>query len=205
MTGIAGIISRRSSDECQQLVNAMIESMKYERYYTSGTCFVPETGVYGGWVAHEGSFAVRQSVRGCRNDVTLLFSGEWVTPLPSMGQLVSMEQQHNDRDVDQLLHLYDEEGDRFVGQINGLFSGLLIDRKRKHALLFNDRYGIERIYYYEKDGTTIFASEAKALLRVCSELRKFDDEGVVQFLTFGCTTGERTLFHNVRYLPGGSL
>ena len=60
--------------------------------------------------------------------------------------------------------------------LNGLFSGLLVDRRRNLALLFNDRYGIERIYYHETPAALYFASEAKALLRVLPELRAFDEE-----------------------------
>jgi asparagine synthase (glutamine-hydrolysing) len=205
MPGIVGIIGQQSPEVCQYLVQAMVGSMQYEHFYESGTCFVPEFGMYGGWVAHEGSFAARQSAYTDRNDVTLLFSGECFPPYLSTDKSASPIPRGGGREVDRLLRLYEEEGDRFIGQMNGLFSGLLIDRKRKRALLFNDRYGIERIYFYEKDGTTFFASEAKALLRVVPELRAFDDEGVAQFLTFGCTMGERTLFHNVRFLSGGSI
>lgn len=205
MPGIAGVISDRPADQCRRLLKAMIDCMRYEPFYISGTYFVPEIGVYGGWVAHEGSFAARQSAYGERNGVDLLFSGECFSPFHTSSPPVSSENQGGNHDADDLLHLYDKKGESFVAQLNGLFSGLLIDRGRKRTFLFNDRYGIERIYYYEKDGTTYFASEAKALLRVVPELRAFDDEGVAQFLAFGCTLGERTLFRNVRLLPGGSL
>lgn len=204
MPGIAGIISNHPAGECQRLVQSMIECMCYESFYVSGTCFVPEIGVYGGWVAHEGSFAAHQSACVERNDVDLLFSGECFPPFSSHSTDLSRNQD-NSHGVVNLLHLYDEYKDSFITQLNGLFSGLLIDRRQKRALLFNDRYGIERIYFYEKDKTLYFASEAKALLRVAPELRAFDDEGVAQFLAFGCTFGERTLFHNIRLAPGGSL
>lgn len=197
MPGIAGIVSRRPAEECQRLVDAMIKSMKYEPFYASGTCFAPEIGVYGGWVAHDGSFAARQSAHGDRDAVTLLFSGECFFPSPDT---------RAGADVDRLPRRYEAEGERFVEQLNGLFSGLLIDRQQKRALLFNDRYGIERIYVHEDgDGTVFFASEAKALLRVVPALRAFDDEGVAQFLTFGCTLAGRTLFRDLRFLPGGSV
>jgi asparagine synthase (glutamine-hydrolysing) len=186
-------------------VDAMIGSMKHESFYSSGTCFAPEIGVYGGWVAHEGSFAAHQSAHSDPNDAALLFSGECFPPFVAPANSVATGHAGNDGGSNQLLSLYAEDGCRFVEKINGLFSGLLIDRNRKRALLFNDRYGIERLYYYEKGGMTFFASEAKALLRVLPELRAFDDEGVAQFLTFGCTLGGRTLFRNLRFLPGGSL
>jgi asparagine synthase (glutamine-hydrolysing) len=63
---------------------------------------------------------------------------------------------------------------------------------------------MERIYYYERDGTAYFASEAKALLRVCPELREFDEKGIAQFLSFGCTMGRQTLFRGLESLPGGT-
>ena len=93
----------------------------------------------------------------------------------------------------------------FVEKLNGLFSGLLIDKRQGKAFLFNDRYGVERVYWHETKDGIFFASEAKALLRVLPELRAFDKEGVAQFLTFGCTLGERTLFRGVHLLPEGSV
>ena len=98
-----------------------------------------------------------------------------------------------------------KNGEQFFKKLNGLFSGLLIDKRQKKAILFNDRYGIERIYYYETQGNFYFASEAKALLRILPELRAFDEEGVAQFLAFGCTLNSRTLFRGVRLLPSASV
>ena len=50
--------------------------------------------------------------------------------------------------------------------LNGRFQGLLTDRTRRTALLFNDRYGMQRIYYHQGRDTFYFAAEAKALLAV---------------------------------------
>ena len=73
------------------------------------------------------------------------------------------------------------------------------------AFLFNDRYGIERLYWFEAGEATYFATEAKALLRVLPQLRAFDPEGVTDFLAFGCTLEWRTLFRGMHLAPGGSL
>jgi asparagine synthase (glutamine-hydrolysing) len=104
-----------------------------------------------------------------------------------------------------LVHFYEEEGDRFFEKLNGLFSGLLIDKRRKTAFLFNDRYGAERIYFHEDRGAVYFASEAKALLRVLPRLREFDEQAVAEFFDFGCNLGTQTLFRGIKLLPGGSL
>lgn len=205
MPGIAGVICPKSEEEGERLVQTMIGSMLHERSYVSGTRFVREMGIYGGWVAHDGSFAARLAMQGESDDPALLVSGECFLSSDRSERAGSGASHDGGRRGGQVLRLYAERQEAFVGELNGLFGGLLIDRRRKRALLFNDRYGIERIYLYEKDGTTFFASEAKALLRVLPELRVFDDEGVAQFLTYGCTLDGRTLFRNVRFLPGGSL
>src|SRR5262245_2060758 len=135
----------------------MIGSMKHEPFYASGTCFAAEIGVYGGWVAHRSSFAAHQSAHSDHNNTALLFSGECFPPFVAPDHADVTRHTGSDCDANQLLRLYAENGYRFVEKINGLFSGLLIDRNRKCALLFNDRYGIERLYYYEKAGMTFFA------------------------------------------------
>ena len=89
--------------------------------------------------------------------------------------------------------------------MNGLFSALIIDQRCQEAVLFNDRYGIERIFLYEEADELFFASEAKALLRVVPKLRALDDDCVAEFLDFGSVGEDRTLFRGVRLLPAGSL
>ncbi len=179
--------------------------MKHDPSCVSGMHCVPEIGAYGGWVAHAGSFAARESDAVAPDGAVLAFSGECFPTHAKAGGADGGGILTSSPDAGSLLRLYEVYGSDFVANLNGLFSGLLIDPKRKIALLFNDRYGMERIYVHEKDGTTFFASEAKALLRVLPELRSFDDHGVAQVLKYGCTLETRTMFRNVKRLPGGSL
>ena len=205
MPGIAGIVSRRSPGECQLLVREMVGTMMHQRTLVSGTHFAPALGVYGGWVAHKGSFAARQFAPGGDSQPALLFSGEYFG-MSAHG----IRPQHNELEGDAcnrnaLLKCYETEQDVFVANLNGLFSGLLIDPTQHRAILFNDRFGSERIYIYERHDATYFASEAKALLRIVPELRCLDDESVAHFLAYGSVLHNRTLFRNLHLLPGGSL
>jgi asparagine synthase (glutamine-hydrolysing) len=205
MPGIAGMISQRPADKCLSHVKAMVGSMEHERFYTSGIHSVPEMGVYSGWVALEGAFAAGQVFLNEQHDVALIFSGECFVDRELPACLREKGHTLGKNKGDWLVHLYEEEGDRFFEQLNGLFSGLLLDKRQGKAFLFNDRYSMERIYWHETNDALYFASEAKALLRVLPELRAFDDEGVAQFLTYGCTFETRTLFRGISLLPGGSL
>ena len=205
MPGIVGMISNRPAHECGSLVKSMVASMEHEPFYTSGIYAVPEMGVYGGWVAHENSFAAAQVFFNEQKDIALIFSGECFMDSEARTRLKNKGHRLAKNDGDWLVYLYEEEGDQFFGKLNGLFSGLLIDKRQGKAFLFNDRYGVERIYWHETEDAAYFASEAKALLRILPELRAFDERGVAQFLTFGCTLESQTLLRGVQLLPGGSL
>jgi len=204
MPGIVGIISQRPSDECQRLVNSMVGAMEYEAFYDSGTHSIPKLGIYTGWVAHEDSFAASQAFFNEQRDIVLVMAGECYVDPETRNSLTRKGHRLENSD-DWLVHLYEEDGDQFFEKLNGLFSGLLIDKRQKKAVLFNDRYRIERIYYYEEDGDFYFASEAKALLRILPQTRAFDEEGVAQFLALGCTLNSRTLFRGVQLLPSASV
>lgn len=206
MPGIAGIISRqKSSDECQRLVASMTQSMMHECFYTSGTQAFAEFGIFAGWVAHAGAMAAGQVFWNERRDVALLFAGECFADVATRTELARKGHEIGTAAGGWLVHLYEETGESFFEGLNGLFSGLLVDLRSKRAFLFNDRYGIERLYWHETKDATYFATEAKALLRVLPDLRAFDDEGLAQYLSFGCTLDWKTLFRGVQLAPGGTL
>ena len=205
MPGIAGIISRKPAADAARLVKTMVAAMRHESFYVAGSFAAPELGVSAGWVAHENSFAARQVFQNEQKDVTLIFSGECFVAAETKDRLKQSGHVFAEAGGDCLAHLYEDEGEKFFEKLNGLFSGLLIDQRQKKFFLFNDRYGMERIYWHENGDAFYFASEAKALLRILPELREFDPEGAAQFLTFGSTLDWRTLFRGIQLVPGGSL
>ena len=205
MPGIVGIVSQKPADECESLVSRMVASMKHERFDTSGMYAAPDMGICGGWVAHENSFAADQVFFNERKDIALLFSGECFMDPQTRSRLREKRHEIGETAGSWLVHFYEEEGDRVFEKLNGIFSGLLIDKRQNKAFLFNDRYGMERIYWHGTGDAFYFASEAKALLTILPQVRAFDEKGVAQFLSFGCTLDSRTLFRGVELLPGGSI
>ncbi len=190
MPGIIGIINQTPSPRCSHLVNAMLSAITYEDFYKSETYFAQEAGIGAGYVGF------KESGDGIFSDPTgntvLIFLGEcFVDTEVARGET--------------LVRMYERDGEKMLERLNGLFCGLLIDKKRKKTLVFNDRYGMRRIYYHERGGSFYLASEAKALLRIFPDLREFDQEGVGDYLTFGCTLEWRTLFREIQIMPGASV
>src|SRR5205823_10633008 len=92
----------------------------------------------------------------------------------------------------------------FPAGLNGRFHGLLTDRSRATTTLFNDRYGMHRIYYHEAKEAFYFAAEAKAILAVRPELRRADARALGELVACGCVLENRTLFEGIQVLPGAS-
>src|SRR4029078_8738662 len=84
------------------------------------------------------------------------------------------------------------------------FTVLLVDLRQRNVVLFNDRYGLQRIYYHEHPAGFYFSSEAKALLKALPELRELDLASLAETFSFGCVLGNKTLFPKIALLPGGS-
>jgi asparagine synthase (glutamine-hydrolysing) len=203
LPGIVGIITKQPRAVAENELRLMLETMLHESFYTSGVWSDSSLGIYVGWVARRGSFAAEMPVRNEKEDVTLLFSGEefpkpgTIDMLRARGHVIAQD------GPSYLVHRYEEES-TFPGELNGRFHGLVSDRTRSTALLFNDRYGLQRLYYHESDDAFYFAAEAKAILKVRPELRAIDPRGLGEFVACGCVLENRTLFRDVRLLPPGS-
>jgi asparagine synthase (glutamine-hydrolysing) len=205
MSTLAGIIVTENREDCTHLLHGMISSVKEGHCSRSGRHIVEELGIYVGWISSDNEFDETQLSVNEAKDVALVFCGECF-----FDPQTSLKPTNSGCGVAKssggwLIDLYEEQGVNCFDKLNGTFSGFLIDQRRNKAFLFNDRYGVGRIYWHESNGSFYFASEAKALLQILPGLRAFDNEGVAQFLNFGCTLGPRTLFKGIQTIPGGSV
>jgi asparagine synthase (glutamine-hydrolysing) len=71
-------------------------------------------------------------------------------------------------------------------------------------MLFNDRYGLHRLYYHESSEAFYFGAEAKAILSVRPELRRLEPRAFGEFVSCGCVLENRTLFQGVYVLPAAA-
>ncbi len=203
MPGIVGLISKKPREWAEQQLTRMVKPLLHERFYVTGTWIDESLGVYVGWVARENSFADGMPIRNERDDVVLVFSGEDY-PKPGTAQRLK-ERGHRCEETgpSYLVHLY-EDDPHFLKNLNGRFQGLLADRSRGTATLFNDRFGLQRVYFHEATDAFYFSAEAKSILAVRPELRNADPRGLGEFIACGCVLENRTLFHGIDVLPPGS-
>jgi asparagine synthase (glutamine-hydrolysing) len=203
MPGIVGLITRMPREWAEPQLRLMVEALRHEPSYEIGTWIDERLGVYVGWTVRKNSFAKEMPLCNERGDVVLIFSGE---EYPEPGTAQRLKERGHALQIggpSYLVHL-SEEDPRFLAGLNGKFHGLLVDLGRGSATLFNDRFGMHRVYYSETKEAFYFAAEAKAILKVRPELRAFDPRGLGEFVACGCVLENRTLFHGIQLLPPAS-
>lgn len=202
MPGLVGLFRHAEPSEAHGVVDRMVAAMRHEDSYVSGSIAVPELALYAGWAVHNGSYSDCLPAWNERKDVFLLLVGE------EFGRTSGPGETHHSSErpaVRGLLTQYEALGPRFLRNLNGWFGGLLVDLRRRRAWLFNDRFGLGRLYFAEGPEGLYFASEAKSLLAVRPDLRNIDPGALGEVLALGCTIENRTLFPGVSLLPGGSI
>jgi asparagine synthase (glutamine-hydrolysing) len=203
MPGLVGLVTQKPREWAEAQLMRMLETLRHEPFYSSGTWVDEKAGIYVGWVARAGSFDDGMPLQNENGDVHLIFSGE---EFPEPGTAAALRQRGHavsQGGASYLVHRYEEEKD-FPRQLNGRFHGLVADRARGTAILFNDRFGLQRLYYHEGKEAFYFSAEAKAILKVRPELRGTDARNLGEFIVCGCVLENRTLFPGIYLLPPGS-
>lgn len=107
-------------------------------------------------------------------------------------------------DVEVILHLYEEHGDRFVDHITGMYAIALWDTKRSRLILARDRMGQKPLYYTVSDGRLVFGSEIKSLLRSPLVKAQVDKSALRDYLSLGYAPAPNTMFAGIHKLPPAS-
>lgn len=204
MPGIAGIIGPGDPDEQNEGLLRMVRSMAHEPFYTGGTYSEERLRLRIGWHGHGGAFSSGLPVWNEAKDIALIASGEDFSDPEEIDRLRARGHHLGPGPLSHLVHLYEDDGPDFARALNGRFSGLIADRRQDRLVLFNDRFGLDRIFFFERGGAFYFASEAKALLRIDPGLRRVDPKALGEWFACGCVLQDRTLFEGVKALPGAS-
>lgn len=106
-------------------------------------------------------------------------------------------------DTEAWAHLYEERGLAMFEKARGQFAVSLWDRNTRTLVLGRDRAGICPLYYAERDGWLLWASEIKALIASGLVRPEPDPRGVDHLFTFFCAGTTRTFFQGVLSLPPG--
>src|SRR5215831_18002914 len=106
-------------------------------------------------------------------------------------------------DTETIAHLYEDEGERCVERLRGMFAFALWDRRNRSLFLARDRVGKKPLHYAMAGRTLVFGSEIKSLLQHPGVKREINLQAISDFLSFGYVPDPATAFTGVNKLPPG--
>lgn len=185
MCAIAGFIGLQGNET---ILDAMLATMARRGPDAAGVCEIT-----GGYLLHARLAVI--DICGGQQPMTLAYGGEVYT-LVYNGELyntASLRQKleklghsftgHSDTEV--VLHSYAQWGEGCVEKFNGIFAFAVWEQKEKRLFLARDRMGVKPLFYMEKDGGLLFASEMKTILAHPDAPAELDWEGAAQLLLLG--------------------
>src|SRR5437016_8941808 len=108
-------------------------------------------------------------------------------------------------DTETLVHLYEDEQDRLVHRLRGMFAFAMWDARRERLLIARDRLGIKPVYYWETPTGVAFASELKSFLALDNFPRRLDRVALADYLTLGYVPQPHSIFGAVKKLSPGHV
>ena len=106
-------------------------------------------------------------------------------------------------DCEAVLHGYEEWGAGVLDRLNGMFAFAIWDRSSGRLFLARDRYGVKPLYWYNRSGVFLFASEIKAILEHEAVSRDLCYPALNEYFSFQNIFSDLTLFEGVHLSAGG--
>ncbi|MDX2044073.1 MAG: asparagine synthase (glutamine-hydrolyzing) [Acidobacteriota bacterium] len=148
--------------------------------------------------------AGHQPISNEDGSVWIVFNGEIYNFAELRAELIARGHSFKTHsDTETIVHLYEEEGERCVEKLRGMFGFAIWDRRTDKLFLARDRAGKKPIHYTIVGDTLVFGSEIKSLLQFPGVERRVNVEAVSDYLTFGYVPDPLTAFSGIHKLPPG--
>ena len=201
MCGIAGVVGRQD----RQALEGMVQALVHRGPDDHGVWVGPEIGLGMRRLSIIDLAGGRQPMTNEDETLHVVFNGEIYNFRDLRADLLQRGHRFRTQgDTEVLLHLYEEAGPACVERLRGMFAFALWDAPRRSLLLARDRLGKKPLFYWQRDGLFLFASEIKALLCHPAVARNVDWEAFHHYLAFGYTPGDRSIFDGIAKLPPAS-
>jgi asparagine synthase (glutamine-hydrolysing) len=147
----------------------------------------------------------QQPMTDPRGLATIVFNGEIYNFMALRRELESLGHTFERRsDTEVILAAYLEWGIAAFARLRGMFAVALHDHRRNETVLARDPFGIKPLFYLERAGELMFASEITGIANMRPLDLKLDMVSVLESLTQRYPVGEHTLYQNIKRLEPGS-
>jgi asparagine synthase (glutamine-hydrolysing) len=198
MCGIAGYVGAAEPE----VLPAMLRSLAHRGPDDTGTYAEPGIGLGMTRLAIIDLPGGRQPMANEDGALRIVFNGEIYNFRDLRSDLIRRGHRFQTQsDTEAILHLYEDDGERCVDRLRGMFAFALWDTRRRSLYLARDRMGKKPLYYWHRDGLFLFASEIKALLCHPAVSRTINLEALHHYLAFGYTPAHQSIFDGIAKLP----
>jgi asparagine synthase (glutamine-hydrolysing) len=135
----------------------------------------------------------------------IVFNGEIFNYVELRGELEGLGHRFRTRsDTEVIVHAWEAWGEAAFVRLNGQWAVALWDTASRRLVLSRDPFGVRPLYFAERGGRLIFASEVKAMFAGVPELpRQLDPLGLEQTFTFWTVVPPQTVFQGILELEPG--
>ena len=201
MCGISGIAGRHDPD----LLAAMVAALRHRGPDGDGVYVDGPIGLGHNRLAIIDLVTGDQPMPSPDGRAVIAYNGETYNYVALHAELAAAGASFRSRsDTEVLLVAYQRWGVDMLHRLRGMFAFALWDKDRETLLVARDRLGVKPLYYATlADGTLLFASEPKALLR-CPEVdRGLDLTALDAYLDLYYVPPPHSMFRGIRQLPPG--
>lgn len=205
MCGISGIYNYARNDRVDEaLLRRMCDSIRHRGPDDEGLYCKGNIGLGHRRLSIIDLGGGHQPMANEDRTVWIVFNGE-IYNFPELREelLLKGHRFATKSDTETIIHLYEEEGDRCIDRINGMFAFAIWDEKTRRLLLARDRVGKKPLNYTDAGGRLVFASEIKAILQDSSVRRQVDREALHDYLSVMYVPQPNTMFSGIKKLPAG--
>jgi len=141
------------------------------------------------------------------SSVWITFNGEIYNFHELRAELIKKGHAFRSRtDTETILHLWEEEGERCVERLRGMFAFSLWDEKKQVLFLARDREGKKPLFYAALPDRIVFGSEIKAILQDLDFMSEPDIEAIHHYLAYQSVPAPFCAFKGVKkLLPAHTL
>jgi asparagine synthase (glutamine-hydrolysing) len=206
MSGVFGVVDSKRNTQIGQLLAQMGTEMSHRAWYSVETHSNEDTGVGLGRIGIGIFNQEAQPVCSQDQNLIVFLSGELYGTTELRRNLKAKGHRfRDDSDLELVLRLYQEMGERFVYELEGVFVLVIWDRSRHKVIISNDRFGLYPLLYAYYDGKLIFAPEMKGILCDPDFRKELNLTALAEYVRFQHFLGDKTFFEELKLLPNASL
>lgn len=204
MCGIVGIVDLKGRKQERETIKSMADQIIHRGPDDEG--FFIDNGVALGARRLKIIDLETGNQPQCNEDGTI-----WITYNGEIYNFLELRKELEDKghrfktksDTEAILHLYEEEGEKGLKKLRGMFAFGIWDGRKKRLLLARDRIGKKPLYYTIIDSTIIFSSEIKGILKFEKVERGLDLNALDLYLTLEYIPSPLSIFKGIKKLMPG--